>query len=73
MVIDHLETLSSLSPTSLKDVGESGALPVPAVLASAIEDVVGPEAGTSMRMALEPAGRLDLLSPPLPESSALGS
>ena len=42
MAIDHLETLSPLNPLGLKGVGESGALPVPAVLASAIEDAVGP-------------------------------
>ena len=42
MTIDHLETLSPLNPLGIKGVGESGALPVPAVLASAIEDALGP-------------------------------
>ena len=38
--IEHLETLSPLNPLGLKGVGESGALPVAAVLASAIEDAL---------------------------------
>ena len=38
--IDHLETPSPLNPLGLKGVGESGALPVPAVVASAIEDAL---------------------------------
>jgi carbon-monoxide dehydrogenase large subunit len=40
MVIDHLETLSPLNPLGFKGVGESGALPVAAALASAIEDAL---------------------------------
>jgi len=39
--IEHLETLSPLNPLGVKGVGESGTLPVPAVLASAIEDALG--------------------------------
>ena len=38
--IEHLETLSPLNPLGIKGVGESGSLPVPAVLASAIEDAL---------------------------------
>jgi CO/xanthine dehydrogenase Mo-binding subunit len=41
MTVDHAETLSPLNPLGIKGVGESGALPVAAVLASAIEDAVG--------------------------------
>jgi CO/xanthine dehydrogenase Mo-binding subunit len=40
LTIEHLETLSPLNPLGCKGVGESGALPVPAVLASAIEDAL---------------------------------
>jgi CO/xanthine dehydrogenase Mo-binding subunit len=72
MVIDHLETLSPLNPLGLKGVGESGALPVPAVLASAIEDAVGPRGGRVTRMPLGPSRLLDLLPPPLPESPERG-
>jgi CO/xanthine dehydrogenase Mo-binding subunit len=72
MVIDHLETLSTLNPLGLKGVGESGALPVPAVLASAIEDAVGPRGGRVTRMPLGPARLLDLLPPPLAEAPDRG-
>jgi CO/xanthine dehydrogenase Mo-binding subunit len=63
MTIDHLETLSPLNPLGLKGVGESGTLPVPAVLASAIEDAVGPSGGHVTRMPLGPSRLLDLLPP----------
>lgn len=63
MTIDHLETLSPLNPLGLKGVGESGTLPVPAVLASAIEDAVGPRGGRVTRMPLGPSRLLDLLPP----------
>jgi carbon-monoxide dehydrogenase large subunit len=72
MVIDHLETLSPLNPLGLKGVGESGALPVPAVLASAIEDAVGPLGGRVTRMPLGPARLLDLLPPPRPDTFGRG-
>jgi CO/xanthine dehydrogenase Mo-binding subunit len=38
--IDHLETPSPLNPLGAKGVGESGALPVAAVVASAVEDAL---------------------------------
>ena len=38
--IDHLETPSPLNPLGLKGVGESGTLPVAAVVASAVEDAL---------------------------------
>ena len=41
IVIDHLETPSPLNPLGLKGVGESGTLPVPAVIASAVEAALG--------------------------------
>jgi aerobic carbon-monoxide dehydrogenase large subunit len=41
LTIDHLETPSPLNPLGLKGVGESGTLPVPAVVASAVEDALG--------------------------------
>jgi carbon-monoxide dehydrogenase large subunit len=40
LVVDHLETLSPLNPLGLKGVGESGTLPVAAVIASAVEDAL---------------------------------
>jgi CO/xanthine dehydrogenase Mo-binding subunit len=38
--IDHLETPSPLNPLGVKGVGESGSLPVAAVVASAVEDAL---------------------------------
>src|SRR5438094_6293904 len=46
IVIDHLETRSPLNPLGLKGVGESGTLPVAAVIASAVEDALGGAQGT---------------------------
>lgn len=63
MTIEHLETLSPLNPLGLKGVGESGTLPVPAVLASAIEDAIGPDGGRVTRMPLGPSRLLNLLPP----------
>jgi aerobic carbon-monoxide dehydrogenase large subunit len=40
MVVDHLETLSTLNPHGFKGVGESGTLPVSALIASAVEDAL---------------------------------
>jgi aerobic carbon-monoxide dehydrogenase large subunit len=61
IAIDHLETLSPLNPLGMKGVGESGALPVPAVLASAIEDALGPAGGRVTEMPLGPARLMALL------------
>jgi carbon-monoxide dehydrogenase large subunit len=41
IVIGHLETPSPLNQLGLKGVGESGTLPVAAVIASAVEDALG--------------------------------
>jgi CO/xanthine dehydrogenase Mo-binding subunit len=41
VAIDHLETPSPLNPLGVKGVGESGSLPVAAVVASAVEDALG--------------------------------
>jgi CO/xanthine dehydrogenase Mo-binding subunit len=61
--IEHLETLSPLNPLGLKGVGESGTLPVSAVLASAIEDALAAEGLVIRRMPLTPA-RLHALRQP---------
>ncbi len=51
------------SPALRELYAESGTLPVPAVLASAIEDAVWPRGGRVTRMPLGPARLLDLLPP----------
>jgi carbon-monoxide dehydrogenase large subunit len=40
MTVEHLETPSPLNPLGLKGVGESGTLPVAAVVAAAVEDAL---------------------------------
>jgi carbon-monoxide dehydrogenase large subunit len=52
--IEHLETLSTLNPLGIKGVGESGSLPVPAVLASAIEDALAEDHVVVRQMPLTP-------------------
>ena len=52
--IEHLETLSPLNPLGLKGVGESGTLPVAAVLASAVEDALAGEGVAIRQMPLTP-------------------
>ena len=42
LALEHLETPSPLNPHGFKGVGESGTLPAPAVIASAIEDALAP-------------------------------
>jgi carbon-monoxide dehydrogenase large subunit len=42
IVIGHRETPSPLNPLGVKGVGESGVLPVPAAIASAVEDALAP-------------------------------
>jgi len=53
--IEHLETLSPLNPLGLKGVGESGTLPVAAVVASAIEDALSGHGVVVRRMPLLPS------------------
>jgi CO/xanthine dehydrogenase Mo-binding subunit len=40
--LHHLETPSPLNPLGIKGVGEAGAIPVPALTASAISDALRP-------------------------------
>jgi len=54
IVIDHLETPSPLNPLGLKGVGESGTLPVAAVIASAVEDALAERSVRVDRVPLTP-------------------
>jgi aerobic carbon-monoxide dehydrogenase large subunit len=64
--IEHLQTLSALNPLGLKGVGESGALPVPAVLASAIEDALAGHGIVVRQMPLTPPALSALILSPSP-------
>ncbi|HYB42011.1 MAG TPA: xanthine dehydrogenase family protein molybdopterin-binding subunit [Candidatus Methylomirabilis sp.] len=70
--IEHLETPSPLNPLGLKGVGESGTLPVSAVLASAIEDALSEHGVRVCRMPLPPRCLAALIGgrPAAPASSA---
>ena len=50
----HLETLSPLNPLGVKGVGEAGAIPVPALVAEAIEDALAPFGVRVREMPLTP-------------------
>ena len=65
MQIDHLETPSPLNPLGLKGVGESGTLPVAAVVASAVEDALAERGIRVEQMPLTPAALRRLLRPEL--------
>jgi len=40
--LGHRETLTTLNPLGIKGIGESGVLPIPAAIASAVEDALSP-------------------------------
>ena len=61
--IYHLETPSPLNPLGLKGVDESGTRPVPAVVASAVEDALGARDARMAEMPLTPAVLRRLLRP----------
>ena len=63
IAIDHLETPSPLNPLGLKGVGESGALPVAAVVASAVEDALSGHRVRVDSVPLTPARLQRLVSP----------
>ena len=57
--VAHLETPSPLTPLGMKGLGEAGAIPGPALLASAIDDALRP---LGVRIARMPLGPADLLA-----------
>ncbi len=61
IAVDHLETLSPLNPLGIKGVGESGALPVPAVIAAAVDDALGGRCAPVARMPLTPGRIVELM------------
>ena len=52
--VDHLETPSPLNPLGIKGAGEAGVIPVPALMAQALEDALGPWDVTITEMPLNP-------------------
>ena len=52
--VDHLETPSPLNPLGIKGAGEAGVIPVPALMAQALEDALGPWGVRVTEMPLNP-------------------
>jgi CO/xanthine dehydrogenase Mo-binding subunit len=61
VAIGHIETPSPLNPLGVKGVGEAGAIPVPAVVAEAIDDALEPWGVRVRTMPLSPAAILALI------------
>jgi carbon-monoxide dehydrogenase large subunit len=59
--IGHLETPSPLNPLGLKGVGEAGAIPVPALIAEAVDDALAPLGVRVREMPLSPNRLRDLI------------
>ncbi len=62
IAVEHLETPTPLNPLGLRGVGESGALPVSAVVASAVEEALGGRGVRITAMPLSPARLLARLA-----------
>jgi len=60
--IVHTETPSPLNPLGIKGVGEAGAIPVPALMAEAIDDALAPLGVRVREMPLDPARVLKLIA-----------
>jgi aerobic carbon-monoxide dehydrogenase large subunit len=59
--IIHTETPSPLNPLGIKGVGEAGAIPVPALIAEAVDDALAPFGVRVREMPLSPGRLLELL------------
>jgi carbon-monoxide dehydrogenase large subunit len=54
MEVDHIETPSPINPLGVKGAGEAGCIPVPALMAAAVEDALAPFGVTVDHMPLTP-------------------
>jgi carbon-monoxide dehydrogenase large subunit len=61
MEVGHIETPSPLNPLGVKGVGEAGAIPVPALIAEAVDDALSPWGVRVREMPLSPGAVLALL------------
>jgi CO/xanthine dehydrogenase Mo-binding subunit len=61
--VTHLETPSPLNPLGAKGVGEAGAIPVPALVAEAVDDALAPFGVRVREMPLSPERILALIRP----------
>jgi carbon-monoxide dehydrogenase large subunit len=61
LTVVHLETPSPLNPLGVKGVGEAGAIPVPALVAEAVDDALAPFGVRVREMPLSPTRILELI------------
>jgi carbon-monoxide dehydrogenase large subunit len=61
ITVVHLETPSPLNPLGVKGVGEAGAIPVPALVAEAVDDALAPFGVRVREMPLSPARIRELI------------
>lgn len=62
MTVGHTETPSPLNPEGIKGAGEGGTMPVPAVIANAVDDALAPLGVVVDRIPLTPSRVLDLIA-----------
>jgi CO/xanthine dehydrogenase Mo-binding subunit len=60
--IIHTETPSPLNPLGIKGVGEAGAIPVPALIAEAVDDALAPFGVRVREMPLSPGRVRELIA-----------
>jgi CO/xanthine dehydrogenase Mo-binding subunit len=68
--IAHLETPSPLNPLGIKGVGEAGAIPVPALVAEAVDDALAPLGLRIREMPLNPDRLRALIASSMAEGGA---
>ena len=71
--ITHLETPSPLNPLGVKGVGEAGAIPVPALVAEAIDDALAPLGLRVREMPLNPNRLRELIAQAQARSAAVNA
>lgn len=59
--VDHIETPSPINPLGIKGAGEAGCIPVPALMAAALENALQPFDVSINQMPLTPDGILQLI------------
>jgi carbon-monoxide dehydrogenase large subunit len=62
IAVGHVETPSPLNPEGIKGAGEGGTMPVPAVIANAVDDALAPLGVVVERASMSPAHLLDLIN-----------
>jgi carbon-monoxide dehydrogenase large subunit len=62
IAVGHVETPSPLNPEGIKGAGEGGTMPVPAVIANAIDDALAPLGVVVERASISPSRVLELIA-----------